>query len=211
MIAISLSMSMLCGCLLWACMIGFLILRSRKKTDAARDRSDTSGPAEPSPPGGSIPTNITFFNDTSSFSGVDLSKYGKSAPSWNGHRLYPAAVHHDDAAKYLYGVFRVDGADGSGLNPIHVHIVDICNRADGPCTNRSKNGRNFLIDVHETGWNVIGATTGVLPGTARYLGQKDPNTIPTSALLQGKSTYVMCRCSGTCDKNTQQWKPAGSC
>lgn len=174
-------------------------------TDTTTDTTDTTVVTGGSP----IPTNVTFFNDTSSFSGVDLFKYAETRPSFNGHRVYPAAVHHDHASKYMYGVFRVEG---EGLRPIHVHIVDICNRKDAPCANKDKNGGlGFLIDVHQSGWEAIGQVTGVYKGQCTFLGYKGPNTIPTSAFLEGSKTYVMCRCTGRCEDTDQVWKPVGTC
>lgn len=201
------SLSMVMSMAMWICCLGLLIMRARgtpritTSTTSTKTTKTTSG-------GKTIKTNITFFNDSSSFSGVDLYKYGKSGQTWDGHRLYPAAVHHDHAAEHMYAIFRVEAPD---LNPIYVHILDICNRRDAPCTNARKNSRNFLIDVHQTGWSAIGSTTGVIPGTCTRVGWKGPNTIPQSLFLKGGDTYVMCGCTGRCEESDQTWKPVGTC
>jgi len=172
------------------------------------DKSSSSSEFRGASPGIWIDTNVTFFDDPSGFSGVDLFSYGKKAVTFNGKRLYPCAVHHDHAAEYLWSVVEVQG---DGLNPVYLHVLDICNRKDAPCTNKNKNGRNFLVDVHKTAWDSIGKTTGVLKGRVRKVGKIGPKELPSDVFLEGDKTYVMCSCTGDCSNELQQWKPIDKC
>lgn len=181
------------------------ITRSRKGAQSSDKSPEYSGTNSP---GGWIDTNVTFFNDKSGFSGVDLFEYGKKSISFNNHKLYPCAVHHDDAADFLWSVVEVEGSD---LKRVYLHVLDICNRADAPCTNRDKNGRKFLIDVHQTGWSAIGKTTGVLEGRVRKIGRIGASELPVDVFLKGKDTYVMCSCTGDCSRPLQNWKPIETC
>jgi hypothetical protein len=153
-------------------------------------------------------TNVTFFDDPTGFAGIDLFEHGGSGLTFDGKPIYPCAVHHDDAAEYLWSVLDVRG---NGLNPIRLHVVDICNRADGPCTNRDKNGLAFLVDVHKTGWKSIGKTTGVLPAEFKRVGAMYPKDLPTKVFLEGDKTYVMCSCTGECKRDSQKWTPISKC
>lgn len=148
-------------------------------------------------------TNITFFDDPSGFSGVDLFAYGKAGLTFQGHRLYPCAVHHDHAAEYLYAILRVEG---DGLTPTYCHVVDMCNRKDQPCDpNKNKGGRGFLVDVHKTGWTAIGANDGVIAGQCQVVGRLFPQDMPDGVFLKGADTYVMCSCTGRCEESTHRW------
>lgn len=182
--------------------IGILLATQSEK--APMTEVSTGGSSVP--PGQWIDTNITFFDDPSGFSGVDLYKYGKQ--SFNGKPVYPCAVHHDHAAEFLWSIVEVQG---KGLHPVYLHVLDICNRADAPCTNKNKNGLNFLVDVHKTGWDAIGAVTGVIPGKVRKIGVVRPRDLPETVFLEGGDTYVMCSCTGDCSASSQQWKPIKDC
>lgn len=151
-------------------------------------------------------TNITFFDDPSGFSGVDLYKYKMT---WRGHRLYPCAVHHDHAAAYLYSILHVTG---DGLSPIYCHVVDMCNRKDQPCDpNKNKGGRGFLVDVHKQGWDAIGKTTGVIAGRCKVVGRLGPKDMPDDVFLKGRETYVMCSCTGRCEESSHRWVRKDDC
>lgn len=185
-----------------------LILILRNKSDEVPATTPTTKTTKTTTDGSWIDTNITSFNDPTGFAGVDLFKHGKAGIKFDGTTVYPCAVHHDDAAEYLWSVIDVES---DSLNPIRCHVVDICNRNDDPCTNRDKNGLNFLVDIHETGWGVLGKTPGIEIGKCKKIGELGPSDLPIDIFLKGKDTYVMCSCTGECKKDSHQWKPVGDC
>lgn len=160
-------------------------------------------------------TNITFYGATSGddngqgFSGVNLAKYGKTPVRYDGRPVYPAAVHQDHAAHFLYKILEVEG---KGVNKLLVHIVDVCDRSDSSCQmNVKKNGLNFLIDIHQTGFKAAGLSDGITVGTYRVVGELRPAKMPLSAWLKGGKDYIMCSCTGKCEGKEQKWTPLSKC
>jgi len=185
--------------------ITIIILRNRSvdgpTTSAAKNGIQTED-------GEWTKTNITFFDDTSGFTGIDLFEHAKKGMTFDGQKIYPCAVHHDDAADYLWSVLDLRG---EGMNTTRLHVVDICNRNDDACTNRDKNGLSFLIDVHETGWNALGKNDGVLVGEYKKVGAMFPKDMDNSVFLEGDKTYVMCSCTDECTEASQKWTPVSKC
>jgi hypothetical protein len=185
-----------------------LILILRHKSSTNDSPGPTTTKTTKTTDGSWIDTNITSFNDPTGFAGVDLFKHGKAGIKFDGKTVYPCAVHHDDAAEYLWSVIDVES---DSMNPIRCHVVDICNRNDDPCVNKNKNGLDFLVDVHETGWNALGKTPGIEIGRCKKIGELGPSDLPIDVFLKGKDTYVMCRCTGECKQDSHQWKPVTEC
>lgn len=171
-----------------------------------RDRSDA------------IETNITYFgqdaNDDNGvgFAGVNLFRLGNGNMTFNGKRVYPVAVHHDDAAKWMYAVVELSGPK---IKPGFLgYVVDICNRDDSDCKNKHSNGLNFLVDIHKTGFVASGNTNNgndKTTGNVRRVGYISPKSIPDAYLAEGANTYIMCGCTGKCGDGEQRWNIRSKC
>lgn len=162
-------------------------------------------------------TNITYYGGTpeddngEGFVGVDLFKHGNAGMTFQGKRLYPVAVHHDHAKDFLWKILEVQG---KGVKKVYGHVVDICNRKDGPCKNVSKNGITppFLVDLHSTAWKEAGSSDGVTTGTYKVVGELRAPELPKHVWLKGQNTYVMCRCkSKRCEGSDQEWVKVSEC
>lgn len=159
-----------------------------------------------------VKTNISFYGQSKGddngkgFIGVDLFKVGAAGLKFNNQPVYPIAVHHDFAHSHLFKVMEVKG---TRVKPLLGYVVDICNRKDGQCKNVKKNGLNFLVDIHKTGFAAAGNTNNgndFTTGEARVVGSIPPWDIPESAWLEGAKTYAMCSCTSPCEQKQQQWK-----
>lgn len=173
------------------------------------------GPTKSSPSTNTqwIDTNITYYGQNTQddngkgFTGVDLFALGRSGLQYNGKRVYPVAVHHDDAHDWLYSVVHLTGPKIA--SNFYGYVVDICNRVDDSCANRNKNNRSFLIDIHKTGFEASGNYNNgkdFTTGRVTKIGSIPLTKLPDSVFLQGKNTYVMCGCSAPCSRQQQRWK-----
>ena len=155
-------------------------------------------------------TSVTFFDDYQSVTGVDMYKYGNLNVQWFGRRVYPAAVHQNQASKFLYQILEITGKD---MKPTLVQILDICDRQDRDCHNVSVYGYNMLVDLHKTGWKALGQDDGVLRGQYRIVGSVAPRNIPRQLWSDSirSGTYALCKCSGSCSENEQVWLPLDKC
>lgn len=155
-------------------------------------------------------TNITFYGDKPGqskgaddngigLSGINLDAHAKVGLSINGKPVYAGAVHQFDGPRYMYKVLEVTG----DVNPMYIHVVDICDAKDGVCGKNVKaNGNNFLIDIYRTGWAAAGKSDGILQGQFRVVGDIPYTQIPKSAW---KEKYIMPSCSGTCAAKERKW------
>lgn len=181
----------------------------KKKTSTSLIQSSS----KPSRSAQWVRTNITYYGQNAAddngkgFTGVDLFKLGRSGLRYNGTPVYPVAVHHDYAHDWLYAVVEVTGPKiASGF---HGYVVDICNRADDSCANVRKNGLNFLIDIHKTGFEPSGNYNNgndFTTGKVRRVGTIPLTSLPDHLFPQGSNTYVMCGCSAPCTRPGQRWK-----
>lgn len=153
-------------------------------------------------------TNISFYGQNAAddngegFVGVKLFELGKSGLKFKGRNVYPVAVHHDHASKYLYHVLEVTS---DKLKPGFLgYVVDICDRADSACKNVKKNDLNFLVDIHKTGFAAAGMSDGLHIGKFRDVGVLPAKDIPKNSWI---NDYVMCKCKGPCGENDQDWRP----
>lgn len=215
-----------CSFLVLAIAAYFLVFKKKKgggKKKHTKPSSD-SPPSAPSPPTGSvnvtgaaingewINTNISYYGQSKGddngegFIGVDLFKLGQAGLKFNGQPVYPIAVHHDFAHSHLFKVMEVKG---NRVKPFLGYVADICDRKDSSCSNVKKNGLNFLVDIHKTGFEASGNTNNgndFTTGQARVVGAISPVDLPTSVWLQGENTYAMCHCTSPCDSSKQVWK-----
>lgn len=164
-----------------------------------------------------VNTNISYYGGSRKddngigFVNVDLRKLGQSGVTFNGRRVYPVAVHQDNAPSWLWKVVEITSNDKK-VNGMYGWVVDICDRKDTGsgddkgCNNRKMNGLNFLVDIHSTGWKAARTNGNKLhTGKVRIVGALPPTKVSRSAWRKG---YVMCRCSGACDSTkTQTWQP----
>lgn len=174
--------------------------QSPSSTTTAKSGAEVSGETLT---GGSGSANLTFFDDAQGGTGVKFSAY---PIKWNGKDVFPVAVHQQHFQEHAYKVLevRVEKTGKVFLG----HVVDMCDKDDGPCKNAFKNGRSFLIDLHKTGWNASGLKTGIESSTYKVVGRITPNDLPREAL----DGYIFCSCkNATCDLEDAVWKPPGKC
>jgi hypothetical protein len=161
--------------------------------------------------------SISFYGQTKAddngigLTGVDLFKYGTSGVKFQGKPVFPIAVHEKDS-KMLYNVLSVKG---NGIKPFLGHVVDVCNMTAGNCNdNVRRNGMSFLVDIHKTAFDAVGAGDNVLTGEYTTVGRIPPTDIPegvfTSAVRSGKS-YMLCSCKGDCLDKSRVWKALKDC
>lgn len=92
----------------------------------------------------------TNFSDSGSgVTGVPFNIY---PITWKGKKIFPAAVHERDAGSYLYKIMKVSLP---GKKDAYVHIIDVCNKCDGPCRSsveiagkKYQKSRYRLLDIH---------------------------------------------------------------
>lgn len=167
---------------------------------------------------GWIPTNISYFGQNSNddngegFAGVNLHRMGTRGMTFEGKRVYPVAVHQDEAPEWMYKVVEIKGPKIA--KGFYGYVVDICDRNDGDCSNRNKNGFSFLVDIHKTGFVASGNRNNgkdLTTGLVRAVGSIHPKNIPTQYLLEGASTYIACKCTGRCNENDITWDLPKNC
>lgn len=155
-------------------------------------------------------TAITFYGDKPTQSrgaddngigvtGVNLDAHAKVGLKFNGKPVYAGAVHQYAGPKYLYKVLEM----GGDVNPMYIHVVDICDAKDSVCNKNVKaHGNNFLVDIYRTGWATAGKSDGVLQGTYKVVGEIPYTKIPKAAW---KERYIMPSCTGKCAEKERKW------
>lgn len=167
-------------------------------------------------------TNISTFDTKAGddngigYSGVDLRAYAK-IPLYFTHkgkkiRVYPCAVFQDHFSKFGYKVLRVT----VGPKSVYVHVVDACDASQSVCkTNTSRNGLNFLVDLHNDAIKSIGIKSEILTtGTYTVVGEIPPYQLPTGLWIPGvqkTSDNIICGCTGKCVGNDVTWVPYNKC
>lgn len=177
--------------------------KSKKKTGMVRGTTVANGYTGK--------TSITFYGGTAAddnrigLTGVDLDAHGRAGFTLNGKPVYAGAVHQYAGPKFLYKVLEVKG----DVNPLYVHVVDVCDEKDSVCnTNVKANGNNFLVDIFQTGFKAAGKSDGVLNGTYKVVGEIPASKIPKNVW---KNEYVMSHCVGKCaDGQERTWTKASS-
>lgn len=168
-------------------------------------------------------TNVSTFGNPGDgdngegFLGVDLMKLGNHGLTFKGKKLIPVAVFMGDGASYLYKILEVKA---EGLPPFYGLVADVCDSSQGVCkTNRSKNGLNFLIDIHYTGWKQLGLSDAageeyLKTGEFKVIGELRPKDLPAgtwTAKVQSGKEYMACSCKGGCTEKEVVWKPLREC
>lgn len=181
---------------------------------ATAESSGSSGSSE-SIGGDWKKTGVTFYGQSKAddngigFAGVDLFKHGEAGLKFNGKPLFPVAVFQGDAAEVgLWSVLEIR-SDGFTNEPsVYGHVVDVCNSGQDVCkTNTAKHG--FLVDIHKTAFEYVGADDGLLFGEYRRVGSLDPGAIDADIWL--KDGTIACSCTGTCKGNDVKWVPRKKC
>lgn len=146
--------------------------------------------------------NLTFYDDARGGTGIKFAAYPLE---WHEKDVYPVAVHQKNFKNFAYKVIRIDMDNGRSL---YGHVTDMCDRDEGSCNNAFKNGKDFLIDLHKTGWKAAGKHDGILAANYSVVGSIFPNDMPLSSL----DSYVFCECKDSvCDLESALWKPRGHC
>jgi hypothetical protein len=149
------------------------------------------------------------------FVGVDLKNWG--GVNFGGKPVFPIAVHMDDGTAYLYKVLEVRP---EGLPSFYGYVVDLCNVADADCTNKSKNGLNFLIDIHMSAWPTLGMSVSqgknyFKTGTYTVIGEIKSSELPKTLWtkqVQSGASYMVCSCpKSICNSKTATWGRLGTC
>lgn len=160
--------------------------------------------------GDSGKTAITFYGGTPGddnrlgLTGIDLDAHSRAGFTLNGKPVYPGAVHQYAGPKFLYKVLEVKG----DVNPIYIHVVDVCDAKDSVCNKNVKaNGNNFLVDIFQTGFKAAGKSDGILNGTYTVVGEIPASKIPKNVW---KNEYVMPKCTGKCGEKERTWVKASS-
>lgn len=156
-------------------------------------------------------TNITFYGQTAGddnrlgLTGMDLDAHGRAGLTFNGKPVYAGAVHQFAGPKFLYKVIEVKG----DVNPLYIHVVDICDEKDSVCNKNVKaNGNNFLVDIFQTGFKAAGKSDGLLSGTYTVVGDIPVSKIPKNVW---KEQYILSHCIGKCaDGKDRKWVKASS-
>lgn len=144
--------------------------------------------------------NISTFGGTGDDNDIGIA--GVNLKNWRGVRfrgepVVPIAVHKKDGPSYIYKVLRVSP---NGLRPFYGYVLDTCDPADRDCANAKRNGLNFLIDIHKSGWKYLGMNTKqgenyLSTGTFSVAGTIPPSRIPrtlwTKEVQSGKD-YMLC-------------------
>lgn len=150
------------------------------------------------------------------FIGVNL-KHWKGI-SFDGKPVYPIAVHMDDGAAYIYKVLEVKA---DGLPSFYGLVTDVCDVSSQSCNNKTKNGLNFLIDIHMSAWPALGMSVSqgknyLKTGTYRVIGEIKSTEIPRSLWMpkvQAGKDSIVCSCTGSCNDKKKEvvWKELGKC
>lgn len=206
-----LSVSVIAACIFLVAVTAFIGIKSPGRTANAGNLGTAVA-------GSSGKTNITFYGQSKAddngvgFAGIDLFKHGQAGIKFRNTPVYPAAVHQNYFADFGYKVLYVTGR---GIKPVHVHIVDVCDAGQSVCnTNVSKNGLNFMVDIHATGFKAAGKSDGIETGTYKIVGEIRPSQLPKSvwipAVQAGKDS-MLCSCTKTCSDKEQKWVTLSNC
>ena len=176
---------------------------------AARTRENKLGSA-----GTWKKTGITFYGQSKAddngvgFAGVDLFKHGNAGLKFDGKALFPVAVFQADAAPLLWKVIEIQSDSFTKSRTVYGHVVDVCNSGQDVCKrNTAKHG--FLVDIHKTAFDYIGADDGLHVGQYRLVGELKPSDLPGSVFL--KDETVACSCTGSCNGGAVKWKKRSAC
>lgn len=199
----------------------FLLYYSTQKSGGGGSAPKTGGTGDLGTAlvGTSGATNITFYGQNKQddngegYAGVDLFKLGTAGITFQGKAVYPAAVHQDHFAQFSYKVLALSGPN---IKPVYVYVVDACNASEAVCkTNVKKNGKNFLVDVHATGFSAIGKNDGIETGTYKVIGEIRPSQLPLDVWMpkvKAGTDSMICSCTGKCaSKSEVKWLPLKSC
>jgi hypothetical protein len=134
-----------------------------------------------------------------------LDAHGRAGLTFNGKPVYAGAVHQYAGPKFLYKVLEVKG----DVNPIYIHVVDVCDEKDSVCGKNVKaNGNNFLVDIFQTGFKAAGKNDGILNGTYKLVGEIPASSIPKNIW---KEEYVLKECTGKCaNGKDRKWVKAST-
>jgi hypothetical protein len=159
-------------------------------------------------------TGITFYGQSKAddngvgFAGVDLFKHGTAGLKFDGKALFPVAVFQADAAPLLWKVIEIKSDSFTKSGTVYGHVVDVCNSGQSVCKrNTAKHG--FLVDIHKTAFEYVGADDGLHAGQYRLAGELKPSDLPGSVFL--KDETVACSCTGSCSGGSVKWKKRSSC
>ena len=166
-------------------------------------------------------TNVSTFggpgddNDIG-YIGVDLNKLGNAGLTFSGKPLIPVAVFMGHGAKFLYKILEIKATGIS--KPFYGLVADLCDSSQGVCkTNMSKGGRNFLVDIHRSGWPRIGLSKGesyLSSGTYKVVGELKPKDLPKSVWMPkvaANKDSMVCRCKGGCTEKEADWTTLSEC
>lgn len=131
--------------------------------------------------------------------GVDLKKWnqGQNRIRFKNKTVFPVAVHQKDGPGYLYKVLEIKA---NNLPVFYGLVVDVCNPDDEDCSNATRNGLNFLIDIHKSAWPALGMSESqgqqyLSTGSFKVVGKIPVKTIPRNLwhkdILSG-SKYMLC-------------------
>lgn len=210
-------LSIVCVLLLATVALAVLLwwMNRRPATKPATAESSGSSGSSESTGGDWKKTGVTFYGQSKAddngvgFAGVDLFKHGEAGLKFNGKPLFPVAVFQGDAAEVgLWSVLEIR-SDGFTKQPsVYGHVVDVCNSGQDVCkTNTAKHG--FLVDIHKTAFEYVGADDGLLVGEYRRVGALKPRAIDAQIWL--KDGTIACSCTGECKGDDVKWLPRAKC
>ena len=207
-------LSIVCVLLLATVALAVLLWRMNRRP-ATKPATAESSRSSKSTGGEWKKTGVTFYGQSKAddngvgFAGVDLFRHGEAGLKFKGKPLFPVAVFQGDAAEVgLWSVLEIR-SDGFTNEPsVYGHVVDVCNSGQDVCkTNTAKHG--FLVDIHKTAFEYVGADDGLLFGEYRRVGSLDPGAIDADIWL--KDGTIACSCTGTCKGNDVKWVPRKKC
>ncbi len=160
-------------------------------------------------------TGITFYGQSKQddngvgFAGVDLFKHGEAGLTFNGSPLFPVAIFQGDAAGMLWKIIEVKSDAFTKNKTMYGHIVDVCNSSQDVCKKNSSKYGGYLVDIHRTAFEYVGADDGLHKGAYRQVGELKPSKISPNIWL--KDGTVACTCTGECKGNDVSWKNRSKC
>lgn len=199
-------------------MLAAFVIVPKSKHATPSTSTNTAGNLGTAVAGSSGKTNITFYGQSKAddngegFAGIDLFKHGQAGIKFQNTPVYPAAVHQNYFADFGYKILQVSG---QGIKTTHVHVVDVCDAKQAVCNNNvKKNGLNFLVDIHATGFNAAGKSDGIATGTYKIVGEIRPGQLPKTVWMpkvQAGKDSMLCSCTGTCSDKQQKWVTLSHC
>ena len=187
---------------------------STKSTQSSDSSISGSSPAAHTGGGAWKKTGVTFYGQSKAddngvgFAGVDLFKHGTAGLKFDGKALFPVAVFQADAASLLWKVIEIQSDSFTKSKTVYGHVVDVCNSGQDVCKrNTAKHG--FLVDIHKTAFEYVGADDGLHVGQYRLAGELKPSDLPGSVFL--KDGTVACSCTGSCKDGSVKWKKRSAC